>query len=165
MLFYIIKVAQDGGRQLHCMFCTAWLCYAELFEKIPAFPGWFHLLLQFLPQDLMSPLESRTPGFACNPRERNPTQSSPGSEGTMLLGLHIQSVTIGFIEILTDAITAVWPAAIILERFCGLRRPSSVVVVVVVLYPNVLFGGSYVLDAKWRPYCSILFKICILIVR
>jgi hypothetical protein len=22
--FYIIKVAQNGGRQFHCMFCTAW---------------------------------------------------------------------------------------------------------------------------------------------
>jgi hypothetical protein len=28
-LFCIIKVAQNGGRRLHCMFCTAWLCYAS----------------------------------------------------------------------------------------------------------------------------------------
>jgi hypothetical protein len=65
-LFYSVKVAQNGGSRYHCMFCTAWLCYAELLERFPAFPGWFQLLLQFLPQDhVVSPLESRTPGFAC----------------------------------------------------------------------------------------------------
>jgi hypothetical protein len=65
-LFYIIKVAQNGGSRLHCVFCTAWLCYAELFERFPVFPEWFQRLLQFLTQDHgVSPLESRTPGFAC----------------------------------------------------------------------------------------------------
>jgi hypothetical protein len=46
------------------------VCYAELFERSLAFPWWFQLLLQFLPQDHdVSPLESRTPGFACTPSE------------------------------------------------------------------------------------------------
>jgi hypothetical protein len=35
-----------------------------------------------LPQDhVVSPLESRTPGFACTPRERNPMESNHGSDG------------------------------------------------------------------------------------
>jgi hypothetical protein len=68
LLFYIITVVQNGGRRLRCIFCTAWLCYAEFkfFERFPAFPRWLLLLLQFLPQDhVVSPLESRTPGLAC----------------------------------------------------------------------------------------------------
>jgi hypothetical protein len=115
-LFYITKVAQNGGRRLHCMFCTAWICYAELFEQFPAFPGWFQLLLQFLPQDhVVSPLESRTPdarhfpgGFSCYcnschkimlclhwslvhrlcmyPRERNQMESSQGERGGQVIG-------------------------------------------------------------------------------
>jgi hypothetical protein len=52
------------------------------------------LLLQFLAQDhVVSPLESRTPGFACTPRERNPMESSQGSEGARLLGLQASSFT------------------------------------------------------------------------
>jgi hypothetical protein len=45
-LFDIITFAQNGGCQLHCIFCTAWLCYAKLFERFLAFPEWFQLLLQ-----------------------------------------------------------------------------------------------------------------------
>jgi hypothetical protein len=59
--------------------CTAWLCYAELFEEFPAFPEWFQLLLQFLPQDhVLSPLQSRTPGLACTPSEIYLKESSQG---------------------------------------------------------------------------------------
>jgi hypothetical protein len=81
-LFYITKVAQNGGRQPHC---ATLLCYAEFFERFPAFPGWFQLPLQFLPQDHVSPLESRTPGFACITRERNPKESSQRNEGARSL--------------------------------------------------------------------------------
>jgi hypothetical protein len=34
----------------------------------------------------MSPLESRTPGFACAPRESNPMKSSQESEGGQVIG-------------------------------------------------------------------------------
>jgi hypothetical protein len=117
-LFYNIKVAQNGGRRLQCMFCTAWLCYAELFERFPAFPRWFQLLLQFLPQDhVVSPLESHTPGFACTPRERIQWSQvrgvkSPGYRASM----SNLSVAKGFIQIHTTIVYSVacW-GAIILE--------------------------------------------------
>jgi hypothetical protein len=64
----------------------------NLFERFPTFLGWFQLLLQLLLQDhVVSPLESRTPGFACIPKERSNGVES-GSEGAKLLGLHVQSI-------------------------------------------------------------------------
>jgi hypothetical protein len=85
-LFYIKKVAQNGGR-LHVLHRLA------IFERFPAFPGLFQLLLQSLPQDhVVSPLESRTPGFACTPREMKPVESSQESEGARLLDPYIQSI-------------------------------------------------------------------------
>jgi hypothetical protein len=104
-LFYTVNVAQNGGRQLYFKFCTAWLCYAEVFERFPAFSGWFQLLLQFLPQaHVVSPLESCTPGFACTPqwsqvrRAKGPRYWASTSN---------PSVAKGFIQILTDNISGV----------------------------------------------------------
>jgi hypothetical protein len=49
---------------ISCSVPPGYICYAELFDRVSAFPGWFQLLLQFLPQDhIVFPPESRTPGF------------------------------------------------------------------------------------------------------
>jgi hypothetical protein len=92
--FYTTKFAQTGGSRLHCIFCTAWLCYAELFERFPTFPGWLQLLLQFLPQDHVLCLNRSLVHQALHvpPRQRNPVASSQGSEGDRIFGLHVQAI-------------------------------------------------------------------------
>jgi hypothetical protein len=52
-------------------------CYAELFGKFPNFPYGSRCYCNSCHKIvLFSPLESRTPGFAYTPRERNPMESS-----------------------------------------------------------------------------------------
>jgi hypothetical protein len=63
--------------------CSAMPGYVMLnSERFPAFPGWFQLLLQFLPQDhVVSPLESCTPGFACTPEKEIQWSQVRGARG------------------------------------------------------------------------------------
>ena len=67
-------------------------CHTELMERFPVYHGWLQLLLVFVPQDLMSPRESRTPGLSCTPRNGNPMVSGQVSAGNRLLGLLVQTI-------------------------------------------------------------------------
>jgi hypothetical protein len=110
-LLYIMKVSQNGGRRLRCIFCTAWLSYADLFERFLAFPGWFQLLLQFLPQDhVVSPLESRNQALHVPP-EKEIRGRGPGYWAST----SNPSVAKRFIQILTDDVSEVWRSAIMPE--------------------------------------------------
>jgi hypothetical protein len=119
-LFYIIKFAQNGGCQLHCIFCTSWLCYAELFERFPAFPGWFQLLLQFLPQDhvvLLCLRWSLVHQTLHLPAEKEIHRSQVrGARGPGYWASAFNpSVAKRFLQILTDDISEVRRGAIMLE--------------------------------------------------
>jgi hypothetical protein len=85
-LFYVIKVAQNGGQRLHCMLYTAWLCYAELFEWFPAFPRWFQLLLKILPQDYVVSIGVLYTSLCIYPQRKKFNGIKSGERGGQVIG-------------------------------------------------------------------------------
>ncbi|PNF21810.1 hypothetical protein B7P43_G08456 [Cryptotermes secundus] len=94
------------------MFCTAAPCYAELFERFLSFPGWFQLLLQFLPQDHVASTGVSYTRLCMYPQRKKSVESSQRSKGAFMSN---PSIAKGSIQILMVHISAVCWGAIMLD--------------------------------------------------